>query len=257
MPPLPRVFIDPSHEAALLDDVPQGGVLLALSPEDHHHLSVVLRLEDGAAVVAVSNLSRREFDAQLEGSSLRLLRLRAAASFVPRVNVLACALLKHDLCNLVAEKACELGIEALVLYQAERSVVRLRDSAQGIRRLERTTKILEAAAKQSKKSFVPKLHLAHDTDQLIALLRELAQPQERHLLCSLHPEATPMRSLLPPPSSVSLLVGPEGDFTQREEQRFVTELGAERVTLGTPVLRAETAAIAALAVAYGLWDARA
>jgi 16S rRNA (uracil1498-N3)-methyltransferase len=147
---------------------------------------------------------------------------------------LAFAPLKRDATDLVAEKATELGVAALLPVLTARTVAARVN-------LDRLAAIATAAAEQCERLTVPRLA---PPVALAALLADW--PAERVLVAALERQgAPPVRR---PAGPAALLVGPEGGFTGAEldllrRHPFVVSAG-----LGPRILRAETAAIAGLAL---------
>jgi len=174
-------------------------------------------------------------------------------TFLARLGTLAFALSKGPKNDLVCEKACELGAQRIIFWQAARSVVRLEPAKrEGAARLRRWLRIAEAAAKQSGRNSVPQVLLLRNSQELLAVLRDSYSPKDICLCCSLSSSAVPINKLERPPGLAHLLVGPEGDLTAQEEETFI-KYGFQLVSLGPFILRSETAAIAALGLIQGLW----
>jgi 16S rRNA (uracil1498-N3)-methyltransferase len=217
------------------------GLVVGLSPEQAHYLRNVLRLGAGAAL-RLFNGRDGEFEAQLDGigkgwASVALGARRRA----PEAELdlwLLFAPVKRARLDFLVEKATELGVSALLPVWTRRTVVERVN-------LERLEANAVEAAEQTERLSVPQIHGPQPLDHL---LREW--PAERRLLtCAESGAALPLGSALrelSPPFAV--LVGPEGGFDESEldalrELPFVTAVG-----LGPRVLRADTAALAALAV---------
>ena len=147
--------------------------------------------------------------------------------------------------EFVLEKSTELGVSEIYPLQTERTE-RLQ-----LRR-ERSEKILRAALKQTKRARMPVLHNISDyiealskskkEDKTILLLHE-STPVEHSLIRALEQGSE---------KSIAIAVGPEGGFSEEEVALARDTFGAKIVSLGTRRLRAETAAIAALAIAMSL-----
>lgn len=250
-----RVFVDfPDSDAQ------SHGSTVSLSRDDSHHFLKVLRLKEGDPLTVVSRKDGNEFDAIVASTVnnvlvARLLGSRARARQHSRVSTLICALAKGKNTDFVCEKSCELGVQTIVLWQSERSVVRISSQDDQERKLQRWKKITESAAKQSGNDFIPDVRLARRLSEVMDFLRGLAQPGDIKLLCSLSPDAKLPRDMRPPEGNVHLIVGPEGDFTPEEEEALVKS-GFARLSLGPLVLRCETAAVVAVSMVHGAWGFR-
>lgn len=161
--------------------------------------------------------------------------------------VLVQALLKGEKMDMVIQKATELGVQAIIPVVTERSQVK------ETRKMLRWRKIAEEASRQSGRSIVPEVR---EADAFVRfMMREGAEIRGRGLMfcekggISL-PEA--VTSLVPNTSSVYIMIGPEGGFTQNEIT-LAGEKGAIATTLGRRILRAETAAISAVSLVQFLF----
>jgi 16S rRNA (uracil1498-N3)-methyltransferase len=222
-----------------------------LSDGDYRYLARVHRLApgdgvtlfDGAGVEAPAEIVAVDAD-------LRLVRVRVGAP-CERTDVgvpltLVVGLSKGDKMDLVVQKTTELGVAAIAPVACERSVVRL-EGARAVERQRRWEKIAAEAARQCGRTTVP-LVLAP-----APLERALAVPAPDALRLILHERAgEALARALPAqsPPSVVLAVGPEGGFSEAE-LAAAREQGFRPVLLGPRILRAETAAIAAV-VALGV-----
>jgi 16S rRNA (uracil1498-N3)-methyltransferase len=164
--------------------------------------------------------------------------------------VLAPALLKGDRMDLVVEKATELGVAAIMPFVCRRTVPQLGADASR-RRAERWRRIALAAAKQCGRTSVPEINEAVDFAEMVRVaespaLKIFFWEGEQTLGLNALSERTPR------PGAVFLAVGPEGGFAP-EEVELATASGFHSVGLGRRVLRTETAAIVAVALAQLLW----
>lgn len=230
----------------------------ALVDEDeHHHLSNVLRVIPGREVWLVDEQGstyRAEVE-EVRRHQTRLLILEKREARADKLRlVLAQALIKPKNMDLVIQKATELGVGEIIPVEAARSVVRLSEREAG--KLERWRKIAAEASKQSRRSILPVIQEPR------AFLRFL-QARDEHrklILCEAGGvnlreilDSGPARQGVPEGATVVVLVGPEGGFTP-EEQVLAIGRGFEAVSLGSRLLRSETAALAALAAISIFWD---
>jgi len=225
--------------------LPQGlaaGVAVALDRAQAHRLRHVLRLDSGAAVAGF-NERDGEWLCRLSelgrSAALTPTRLLRAPETEPDLWLLFAPIRRTRLDWLV-EKASELGVAALCpVLTARTQPERLNP--------ERLRALAIAAAEQSERLSVPEIHPPEPLDQVLA-----AWPAGRHLvLCDESGAGPPIAEALagfPPGASAALFVGPEGGFTDRELDALGKLPIVTRVGLGPGVLRAETAALAALAI---------
>ena len=180
--------------------------------------------------------------------------------------VLLQALLKGKAMEVVLEKSVELGVDSLVLLDTGRCVARVPAGEAG-RKRDLWTQTLVEAAKQSRNPWLPELVGPLPLGQALDTL-SLPPGGATLLFGSLEPDAPPMGQVLEEmrrnsntPTGTSsmdgagaaasrrwaLAIGPEGDFTPDELDRLHRQPG-HAVSLGPLILRAETAAIAAMAL---------
>jgi 16S rRNA (uracil1498-N3)-methyltransferase len=218
----------------------------ALTEPARHYLRDVLRLVPGDAVelfdgggAAWEATVGPGFEALLLGAR------RETPPGGPALHLLF-ALAKGEKSELVVQKATELGAARLAPWAAERSVVRL-DAAKGVERAERWRRIAEEAARQCGRADVPAV------DAPARLAAALAAVPAGFRVVVLHGEGgAPLRALgLEGAPGVAAVVGPEGGLTA-EELRACQAAGALRASLGPRTLRAETAAIAVVALLQAL-----
>jgi 16S rRNA (uracil1498-N3)-methyltransferase len=152
------------------------------------------------------------------------------------------ALAKGDRDEQPVEAATELGVDEVVPWQAERSVVVWRGD-RAAKSLAKWAAVVTRATKQSRRSRVPV------TSSAVGLAPLVARVAESALTLVLHEDATePLASVeLPASGDVLVVVGPEGGISEREIEAL-TAAGARPVRLGATILRASSAGPAALAV---------
>jgi 16S rRNA (uracil1498-N3)-methyltransferase len=216
---------------------------LTLSAEESHRARTVLRLGVGDGLELFDGAGRsasakvRSLGTQVE---VEVLAVREAAR-APSLTI-AQALAKGDKLELVIQKATELGAAGIVPFTAARSVVRL-ESAKAHERVERWRKIAREAARQCGRADTP------EVAELTDLASVLARPGKVGLL---YEGATDLRlgAFLDAAQGapVTLVIGPEGGFADEEILRARAAQVAI-VGLGTRILRTETVALAALAIA--------
>jgi 16S rRNA (uracil1498-N3)-methyltransferase len=226
-----RVFVDPAVLAA--------GELVVRGDE-HHYLAHVRRARPGEVVELVDGAGRRAAAtiARLSAGETALIAgpPEPIASAPPRVRALV-PLIKGDRMDACIEKLVEVGVDAIVVWPAARSVARL-DDARRAARLARYRAIAQAAARQSGRAQVP------DVAAAASLAAALADLPAGHRLV-LDPASDAPLDLDAGATDVAIASGPEGGLTAGERDQLVefAPLG-----LGPRVLRADTAPVIAVAL---------
>jgi 16S rRNA (uracil1498-N3)-methyltransferase len=218
------------------------GAAVELAPEQAHHLRTVLRLGSGDGVAAF-NATDGEWLCNIieiarDRGRLAVGHLIRPAEADPDLWLLF-APIKRARLDWLVEKATELGVSALLPVWTRRTQVERLN-------LERLRAHAVAAAEQSERLSVPELHPPRALGEVIE-----SWPSDRRLvLCDEtgggEPIAAVTARLGPGPTAV--LTGPEGGFAEMELDYLGKFSFVSRAGLGPRVLRADTAALAALAV---------
>ncbi|MBI4323613.1 MAG: 16S rRNA (uracil(1498)-N(3))-methyltransferase [Candidatus Omnitrophica bacterium] len=237
----PRFFIPPSQI--------HGSTVTLDDPRQIHHLRDVLRLGLGDQIMAFDGQGSQWLGTIARAGARRVvIRLdqHRDAPVERAVSIwLGQALLKADRFEWIVQKATELGVATLSPLVTRHTVVRL-SSEQAISRRQRWQRIATEAAKQCQRATIP---VIHPPQSLEALLRR-TQRSSLILIPTLSVTTIPLQDVLPgrqAAQEVVALIGPEGDFSP-EEVALAEKFGARPVSLGPRTLRAETAAIALLAI---------
>jgi 16S rRNA (uracil1498-N3)-methyltransferase len=238
---MPRFFCP--HPLAL-------GALITLPDAAAHHVQV-LRLAPGD-IVTLFNGEGGEYSASLVALEKKRVSAEVKAfnpreAELPFALTLAQALPEASKMDWIIEKAVELGAAGIQPLAAQRCVVRL-SGERAEKRHAHWRGIIVAASEQSGRN-----HLAH-----LGQLNELNQwtdQQDMHRRVILTPRAE--QSLADwarhqAPQALTLMVGPEGGFTDAEENLAVAR-GALALSMGPRILRTETAGLSAIAVLNGFW----
>ncbi|MCR5758582.1 MAG: 16S rRNA (uracil(1498)-N(3))-methyltransferase [Selenomonas sp.] len=224
---------------------------IEITGSDAHHLMHVMRAKAGQKVTVVDDagqVAAMEMTAFREDAvTLTLLERLAADTESPLELVLAQCLLKADKMDYVVQKAVELGVTSIIPVKSHNCVVRY-DAKKAAARQSRWQKIAEEAAKQcGRTSLTEVLPIC----ELAVLLQENSHAEDTEIVfCYENEEEHAVKSCLQAARGkrLILLIGPEGGFTL-DEAAQVQEAGGKAVTLGPRILRAETAAVAAITVA--------
>lgn len=224
---------------------------IEITGADAHHLMHVMRARPGQEIIVVDDenqVARMEMTAFCETAVTLTLRERLAADTESPIQlVLAQCLLKADKMDFVVQKAVELGAVGVVPVRSQNCVVRY-DAKKAAGRRDRWQKIADEAAKQCGRTAL--LSVEPVTDIADFLQQEAAAADTELIFFYENEQNQTVKDYLSRVTAkrIVLLVGPEGGFSL-DEAKAVAEAGGHSVTLGPRILRAETAALAALAVA--------
>lgn len=228
---------------------------IEITGADAHHLMHVMRARPGQEIIVVDDenqVARMEMTAFCETAVTLTLRERLAADTESPIQlVLAQCLLKADKMDFVVQKAVELGAVGVVPVRSQNCVVRY-DAKKAAGRRDRWQKIADEAAKQCGRTAL--LSVEPVTDIADFLQQEAAAADTELIFFYENEQDQTVKDYLSQVTAkrIVLLVGPEGGFSLDEAKAVaeaVAEAGGHSVTLGPRILRAETAALAALAVA--------
>jgi 16S rRNA (uracil1498-N3)-methyltransferase len=193
-----------------------------LSDDDEHHLRRVLRMRD-SDVVTIGDGAGRWITARLAGDGL-VVESEPVMDPAPPPTKVVSAIPKGDRPEWMVQKLTEIGVMSIGFMDCARSVVRW-DESRARRQLGRMRRVAREAAMQSRRLWLPQLCDVVPFDEAIDSINcAIADPDGDEI----------------GPGVDTVLIGPEGGFTDRELER-----AARRVTLSPNVLRVETAALAA------------
>ncbi len=222
----------------------QSGQVITLSGETSHYLVQVLRLKTGAAVRPFNALNG-EHNAVIENPDRKKTTLQIGEQILADDQAgllinLGLGLSRGDRFDFAIQKATELGVSSITPLYTEFSEVKFASADRKDKKLSHWQKIAVSAAEQSGRLSVPVIHSPRQLD-------EWANEAKDDALLILNPRADSGFSAVEKASSCSLLVGPEGGFSPKEEQ-LAHERGFQGVALGKRILRTETAPLAAIAI---------
>lgn len=219
---------------------------LELPAEEAAHCVKVLRLQPGEQITLTDGKGCF-YLAELEEVSKRRVtvyiqeRTGWEKGWNGRIHLAVAPTKNLDRMEWLTEKATEVGVDEL-------SFLNCRFSERKVLKLERIGKIVVSAMKQSLKGIMPRLNEMEDFKKFIQTPRE-----GRKFIA--HCQETPkafLRDILRPGEDVTLLIGPEGDFSQ-EEVEMAHAAGYEAISLGNSRLRTETAALVGVTI-LNMWN---
>jgi len=235
----------------LIDGVHRDQDRFLLSGGEAAHMTRVLRMGPGDKCIIMDKSGNRDLcEIEQSGSGHVTLKVLEHLSppADPPVSILICqAVLKNRAMDLVVEKASELGVSCLRPFLAARSVVQP-DEKSVANKMRRWNQIAGSAAKQSNRKAPMLIDRIHTFVEMLETLRY----NERNLNLLLWEQETETSIGAAMTHSgdldtVTAIVGPEGGFTAAEINSARTA-GVSSASLGTRILRAETAAITLAAI---------
>lgn len=215
-----------------------------LPPPQAHHLRHVLRVPAGSEVELFDGCGGVYRGAvEFQGARVRVVSLRKVDSAPePRSRlILGAALIKPDRFELVLEKGTELGVDEFVPLLTRFCTVRIPESRWN-ERVKRWERIVQEACRQCGRASVPAVGRPTGFS---GFLEENRSRGSGFFLYEHAAQCRPLR--LPPSDRIILCVGPEGGWDEAEVSA-ARNAGWEVFRLGSTILRAETAAIAAIAL---------
>ncbi len=242
-----RFFIDPK-------DINKEDITAVIRGESVKHISRVLRMMVKDRLIISDGLGNSFMGeiSEISREEVRVLLLeRLDKKSEPELQVnLGQALVKGEKMDYIVQKCTELGVSTIVPFAAERSVVKVSEK-KARDKTTRWQKIARGAAEQSHRDRIPEVRavtvlesiLVEETDLLLFLWEQESNRGLKEVLRE-HVNI----------NKITLLVGPEGGFTEEEVELAVSR-GAVSVSLGPRILRTETAAAAAVTmIIYELGD---
>ena len=218
---------------------------LVLGEEESHHLGKVLRAQIGSSVEILDgrgSLAEAEIsEIDRKTTRVRILERKSFPPPNPFVRI-AVAMTKSSRWDEIIRPLTEMGVGRITPLLTERTEIRI-SSGKEKDKLAKWRKLAIEACKQSGNPWLPEI------DSPLRLGELLPDKERASFIASLR--LGPVKSLADfesPPSGSLLIIGPEGGWTEGEED-LALEKGAVPFSLGPNVLRTETAAVCALAVA--------
>lgn len=223
---------------------------IELTGEDVNHIKNVLRMKIGEEI-QISNGQDKECICTIESMEkdkiiAKIVDVIGTSSELPVKITLYQGLPKGDKVEYIIQKAVELGAHRVVLVDTKRTVVKL-DAKKADKKIERYNAIALSAAKQAKRSLVPKVEGVMSFKEALKEAKDMGEiiiPYENAKGISYAREVI---KGLKGKESIGVLIGPEGGFTEEEVEQAM-EHGAKCITLGKRILRTETAALTALSI---------
>jgi len=219
--------------------------IIPLKTRDLRYLVRVLRLEEGDEVEVFDGYGGRYLSRlfQEEGKWFLKIYERLQPEPDPSLKlILGQSLLKGDKMSFVIQKATELGVCEIMIILSLRSVPVLEEEESINLKQKRWQRIAEEASRQSNRATVPSIRGPLRLEEFLSQSRGLKIAFWEKAQLSLKRVLSEIKTA---PEKVTLLIGPEGGFSEREAVK-IEENGFYLCSLGQRILRAETAALSAI-----------
>ena len=217
------------------------GQYFEVSSQTWKQLQLVLRFEHKQQLIILYDQSHYLAEYLKKHNAppqIRMLQHLATASAQNNnQTILIMSLIRQQKWNLALQKCVELGIDIIVPYQAQHSVVKI-DAREAAAKQKRWQTICDEAAEQSRRLVIPQVK---DICYQIGDLKQYLQ--FNNLICvAKNSQSAFINDKLSKEQSHTIAIGPEGGFSSSEIKDF-KDINFQSVTLGQNILRSETAAI--------------
>jgi len=228
-----------------------GDDKVTIEGSDVNHIKNVLRLEKGDWIIAcdgdgndyisrISELSQQCIEAVIE-------KVQETDSELGCHMVLFQGLPKKEKMEFIIQKAVELGVSEVVPVMTKRCVVKIGDEKKAKKKQERWQTIAEAAAKQSGRGIIPKVHEPVSLKNAFDIASSLEYNMIPYELQDGMEESRKIVAEACTKSSAGIFIGPEGGFEKEEVDEAVSR-GIHPISLGKRILRTETAGMSLLSI---------
>ena len=223
----------------------QGNCFI-ITGSDFNHISNVLRMKTGDEILVSCNgqASLCKIEIFSDYVKAEVIEENYHNTNLPIKIHLFQGLPKSDKMELIIQKAVELGVEEITPVEMNRCVVKVEEKKKKSKK-ERWQSIAESAAKQSKRVVIPKVN------DIISYKQFLEKSEELSVLLVPYENKEGMKATkealneIKTGDTVGIIIGPEGGFDEKEID-LVTEKNGKTISLGSRILRTETAAIASV-----------
>ena len=215
-------------------------MVLKLSESQSHYLKNVVRLKNGDKI-SLFNSADGEWNAKILNQRNDFTEIKVEKLYRKQKQEnnlwLAFSPIKKIAQDLILQKATELGIQKFIPLICERSIVREIN-------IIRAKKIIIEASEQSNRISVPEFSKIQDLKSFIHTFPE----NGRIIFCDINSSSNNLKNILSKKNPTCILIGPEGDFSEKERQLLVDNKKTLSFSLADNILRSETAAIAAITI---------
>lgn len=221
-----------------------------ITGQDVNHIKNVLRMKIGEEIEVndgtsnkylgcVSEMSSDEIIVDIQSVSTSDTELASAIHLFQ-------GLPKGDKMELIVEKAVELGVKSIIPMETKRAIVKLDDKKKH-KKLEKWNSVALSAAKQSARGCVPTVEAVMTIGNAFEMAKELDHVLVPYELAKGMNDTKEAIDRIKQGDSVGIFIGPEGGFDEKEIEKALAT-GAKPISLGSRILRTETAGITTLSI---------
>lgn len=218
-----------------------------ISGSDVNHIVNVLRMKIGEELL-ISVKGDWDYLCKIEEIESDRVNLKLLESMEQRELPIKLTLLqgipKSDKLEMIIQKAIELGVSEIIPVKTNRVVVKI-DEKKTQAKVNRWNVIAESAAKQSKRSIIPKVLKPQTIDNALEIVKDYGVKLLPYENADGIKKTKDILNSLDSKNNIAVFIGPEGGFEEAEVKKS-TDSGFEVITLGKRILRTETAGLALL-----------
>ncbi len=218
-----------------------------ISGSDVNHIVNVLRMKIGEELL-ISVKGDWDYLCKIEEIENDRVNLKVLESMEQRELPIKLTLLqgipKSDKLEMIIQKAIELGVSEIIPVKTNRVVVKI-DEKKTQAKVNRWNAIAESAAKQSKRSIIPKVLKPQTIDNALEIVKDYGVKLLPYENADGIKKTKDILNSLDSKNNIAVFIGPEGGFEEAEVKKS-TDSGFEVITLGKRILRTETAGLALL-----------
>jgi len=216
---------------------------LFLDDNDLYHIKTVMRMKDNDEIIVV--FDNIPYICCLENVNNNI-KIKIKKEYettdekIPIVRLII-PLLKEQKMDFILQKATELGVKEIVLYQANRSIIKVKDNFD--KKITRWQKIMKEASEQSHRNDIPNI----DGTKKI---KDLEQLDGLKLICSTREKEKNIKNILnlnKTYDKINIVIGPEGGLEEQEEENL-KQIGFIPISLGSRIMRVETVPLFILSI---------
>lgn len=224
---------------------------IIITGKDVNHIKNVLRMQKGDQICVSSGNDSKEYRCEIlsvseEKVHVNIMWIEEVGMELPDKIYLFQGLPKSDKMDFIIQKTVELGVYEIIPVATKRAIVKLDQKKEESKRT-RWQKIAESAAKQSKRTMIPKIHSMMTFQEAVEYAKEMDFKMIPYELAGGMKKTRELFREIKPGQSVAVFIGPEGGFDE-QEIALAKENGVIPITLGKRILRTETAGMVVLSI---------